>query len=544
MGHKGIREERLCALFDKSKCFIPLERGDVSSIDTTLSFTVNEYTRTKTNFPILTYNDNNDYMALTYDMCETGSLINMTINGEIMPTMFHTGATASFIDENHELVRKLEIKKLSKERQLLMFDGRPSASGSIKYYIEADIQFHAAYPLIKADLIITRLNGADVVLGTSFLSKQGIALDFGKGQIRLPEVRVKPEVQEEDSLRATFQKKQISKSIATGPNAIRVKSPRYTYVSSDEQAHALCANINSPEYEEQSSPFHSSGEERPSLLSEDESSEDEVVIMDPGMDYPAAMDARWAPQINRPSAAAELYMDDIVRDSMDIAGHSVLRDEAMEYSKDKSESNWSHGERPLAEESLNAVDRSLRLAAVMSEDIPDESGLLEKDNIELTEDEEILEIVPSEYHEFMEVFRKTEGADVLPPHRPYDHHIVLQEGSKLTVAPLYQLDATKIDFMRSYIAKERLSGRIRPSSSPYGSPCFLVPKPGGLWRLVVDYRGLNRDTVKDAYPLPLISQIFGTLGKSRYFAKFDLTSAYQRVRMTEGEEPLTAFRIH
>ena len=70
------------------------------------------------------------------------------------------------------------------------------------------------------DLLIPRLNGVDVVLGTSFLSKQGIALDFGKGQIRLPEVKIKSEEQEEDSLHATFQKKQINKALATGPNAI------------------------------------------------------------------------------------------------------------------------------------------------------------------------------------------------------------------------------------------------------------------------------------------------------------------------------------
>ena len=104
------------------------------------------------------------------------------------------------------------------------------------------------------------------------------------------------------------------------------------------------------------------------------------------------------------------------------------------------------------------------------------------------------------------------------------------------------MDAERINFMRQYIEKERQSGKIRTSSSPYGSPCFLVAKTDGSWRLVVDYRDLNSDTIKDVYPLPLISQIFGTLGKCRYFAKFDLTAAYQRVRMADGDEKLTAFR--
>ena len=69
-----------------------------------------------------------------------------------------------------------------------MFDGRPSSAGSIKYSADVDIQFHPHYPPSKVRLNFTRLNGADVVLGTVFLVLNGIGLDFASNTIRFPEV--------------------------------------------------------------------------------------------------------------------------------------------------------------------------------------------------------------------------------------------------------------------------------------------------------------------------------------------------------------------
>jgi hypothetical protein len=98
--------------------------------------------------------------------------------------------------------------------------------------------------------------------------------------------------------------------------------------------------------------------------------------------------------------------------------------------------------------------------------------------------------------------------------------------------------------LKDHLARERDAGRIRPSHSPYGSPMFFVKKKDGRLRLVVDYRRLNSATVKDVYPLPLISQIFGELTGKRYFTKLDLIGAYQLLRMAPGDEHYTAFRTH
>ncbi|KAD6795610.1 hypothetical protein E3N88_06506 [Mikania micrantha] len=85
-------------------------------------------------------------------------------------------------------------------------------------------------------------------------------------------------------------------------------------------------------------------------------------------------------------------------------------------------------------------------------------------------------------------------------------------------------------------------GLIRPSSSPWGAPVLFVKKKDGSMRMCIDYRGLNKVTVKNRYPLPRIDDLFDQLQGSSYFSKIDLRSGYHRVRVNEEDVPKTAFR--
>ena len=93
--------------------------------------------------------------------------------------------------------------------------------------------------------------------------------------------------------------------------------------------------------------------------------------------------------------------------------------------------------------------------------------------------------------------------------------------------------------------KDLLSqGFIRPSCSPYGAPILFVPKKDGRWRMCIDYRALNKQTVKDRYPLPRIDLLLNRLGQARIFSKLDLPQGYHHIAMAEDSINKTAFCIH
>nr|XP_036575327.1 reverse transcriptase domain protein [Colletotrichum truncatum]KAF6781880.1 reverse transcriptase domain protein [Colletotrichum truncatum] len=91
-------------------------------------------------------------------------------------------------------------------------------------------------------------------------------------------------------------------------------------------------------------------------------------------------------------------------------------------------------------------------------------------------------------------------------------------------------------------ARTLLKGYIRPSTSLAGYLILFVLKKNGKLRLCVDYRKLNDITIKNCYPLPLISELRDLLHGAQWFTALDLKGAYNLIRMKSGEEWKTAFR--
>ena len=138
--------------------------------------------------------------------------------------------------------------------------------------------------------------------------------------------------------------------------------------------------------------------------------------------------------------------------------------------------------------------------------------------------------VPKVYHDYLDVFSESQ-ANVLPPHRKYDLDITLLPDSAPPWGPIYSMSAPENIEMKRYLKAYLANGFIRPSKSPAAAPVMFVKRPDGKLRLVVDYRGLNKVTVKNRFPLPLIPEMLDRLHLAKVFTKIDLRNAYHQVRV-------------
>jgi hypothetical protein len=130
----------------------------------------------------------------------------------------------------------------------------------------------------------------------------------------------------------------------------------------------------------------------------------------------------------------------------------------------------------------------------------------------------------------------------LPPERAVEHSIEVIPGQTPPCRGIYPMSELELRELKAQLQELLRAGFIQPSVSPYGAPVLFVKKKDGSQRLCVDYRMLNKITVKNRYPLPRIDMLMDRLHGARYFTKLDLTSGYNQVRIKEEDVQKTAFR--
>ena len=112
-------------------------------------------------------------------------------------------------------------------------------------------------------------------------------------------------------------------------------------------------------------------------------------------------------------------------------------------------------------------------------------------------------MVPQKFHKWLKVFGKVES-ERMPTRKIWDHAIDLKEEFKASKARVYPLSRNEREEVQQFIQDHLRKGYIRPSKSPQTSPVFFVRKKNSGKRMVMDYRRLNKQTIKNNYPLPLI----------------------------------------
>jgi len=157
--------------------------------------------------------------------------------------------------------------------------------------------------------------------------------------------------------------------------------------------------------------------------------------------------------------------------------------------------------------------------------------------------QKIERMVPSKFHKWLKVFGKVES-ERMPVRKTWDHAIDLKDEFAPSKAKVYPLSQNERDEVQKFIKDHLRKGYIRPSKSQQTSPVFFVGKKDGGKRMVMDYRKLNRQTVKNNYPLPLITDLVDNMGGKRVFTKMDLRWGYNNVRIKEGDEWKAAFTTH
>lgn len=143
--------------------------------------------------------------------------------------------------------------------------------------------------------------------------------------------------------------------------------------------------------------------------------------------------------------------------------------------------------------------------------------------------------------EFDDVFPKELPSGLPPKREKLEHEIKLKDHRQPPYRRPYKMGPKEMEILKETIDEMMKKGFIQRSQSRYGAPVLFVPKKDGGMRMVIDYREINKITIKNGYPLPSVEELFPIVQGAKWFSKIDLHSGYYQIRIAEKDREKTAF---
>nr|ABD91504.1 putative polyprotein [Oryza sativa Indica Group] len=189
---------------------------------------------------------------------------------------------------------------------------------------------------------------------------------------------------------------------------------------------------------------------------------------------------------------------------------------------------------------IDCANRTVTLTNEKEETVVYKSLVSPKQGVSLNQIEAEIPVVTKEkICEYPEVF--PEDLTTMPPKREIEFRIDLAPGTAPIYKRPYRMAANELAEVKKQVDEQLQKGYIRPSTSPWGAPVIFVEKKNKTKRMCVDYRVLNKVTIKNKYPLPRIDDLFDQLKGAKVFSEIDLRSGYHQLRIREEDIPKTAF---
>jgi transposase InsO family protein len=425
---------------------------------------------------------------------------------ETLRALIDCAATVSFIDKNLAARRPDLIKSLRAPRRLEVFDGTPALEGALTQTVSLPILFTDGTTHTETFFVTRTHPTAPVVLGLTWLRRWNPRIDWDELTLRFNDTEPAAIIRMQ-LVAANPEAGHGAVELGNDDQTMRGFTPRSDDEPSSSEgrgAHIDKSPVSNHSVDETNGPSDPMSDPTRRATS--------------ARQQPIRAGSRRAKRARRPAKAREETKEprNYAPGGLKI---SLVSAAAFKRLLADGEQAFTYHAIPVTEtESASAAQTS-------------SSG----------DEEDPMARVPPEYHDYADVFSEQEARH-LPPHRPYDHKIDLEDGATLPTGCVYNMSEVELKTLKDYIDEMLGKGFIRSSRSPVGAPVLFVKKKDGSLRLCVDYRALNKITRKNKYPIPLIGNLIDRLNGAKYFTKIDLRAGYNNIRIAPGDEWKTAFR--